>query len=177
MIIGLNGNNNSDGENSVARLERAEKTSTTKEVGWPLFPQAITPDTPVPILTEISKSPRLLRFKEELIRGAQARQALMILRQQRLNEANARIEHRIREGFGQKIASIDMELYFKTMQEHGQDCWQQPDFMDKFLRDNPECRIHTNFPTRFGNGTGTVPSTRRGSGFPDSQPTRSAPPS
>lgn len=133
---------------AAARLERDAKTSTTREVGWPLIPRAITPDTPEHILTEISHSPKLARFKDELIRGAQARQALMVLRQHRINEANAKIRHSMIDGIGQKVASIDMEIYLQQMHLHGRDCWQQPDFLDKFLRDNPACRIRCELPSR-----------------------------
>jgi hypothetical protein len=141
----------SDGDNR-ARLERAYEASTTKQFGWPLTPEAITPDTPAHIIIEISKSPQLSRFKEELIRGAQARQALMILRQHRLNQANAHLQQivttRGKLPSWRKIAEIDMEVVEHMRQMDGKDCWEQPDYISKFLRDNPGCRIKYPAPAR-----------------------------
>jgi hypothetical protein len=140
-----NRNTGCSDEDNLARLERAYQTSTTKEFGWPLAPASITPDTPASILTEISKSPNLARFKGELIRGAQARQALMILRQHHINQANAQLQRiflaRRKLPTWRKIAEIDAEVYEHMRQMDGQDCWDQPDYLSKFLRDNPNCRI------------------------------------
>jgi hypothetical protein len=144
MNINLNGDPSGKGD-TVARLERAAKTSTTKEVGWPLFPEAITPDTPASILTEISKSPRLVKFKEELIRGAQARQALLILEQHKINQAENHLASLVppsqRPKSWRKLASISQKVWSQKMKEDGPDCWDQPDYIPKFLRDNPACRI------------------------------------
>jgi hypothetical protein len=142
---------------NLARLEKAEKASTTKQVGWPLVEKAITPDTPGHVITEIARNPALARFKAELIKGAQARQALMIQNQMRLNEANHRIAQSYMAGKNWlKIASIDMGIYLQQMQKDGKDCWQQPDYLSKFLRDNPDCKIRHNFPARLGNRGGCV---------------------
>lgn len=41
-------------------------------------------------------------------------------------------------GIGQKIGGIDPRLYFRWDQEH-KGCWQNPEFVRDFLRDNPQC--------------------------------------
>src|SRR3977135_351880 len=96
------------------------------------FP-VLDPGTTPEIISDISRAPALRQYKEELIRGAQVQQALLCLRQERINQANQRIEHRLVEGLGEKVAEIDRELYFQMQLIHGWDCWSDPDFLEDTL--------------------------------------------
>src|SRR5882724_9410201 len=109
--------------------------------GYPLALRALSPDAPEEIITQLSKSPALAKHKEEFIKGARARQQLMIWRQERLNSVNQLLEHRRSEALGEKIASIDMEVYFQMMELYGPDCWGDPKFIEDFLEKNPGTRI------------------------------------
>ena len=108
--------------------------------------RALSPDAPKEIITQLSKSPALAAHKEEFIKGARARQQLMIWRQERLNSVNQLLEHRRSEALGEKIASIDMDVYFQMMELYGPDCWGDPKFIEDFLEKNPGTRIRIENP-------------------------------
>jgi hypothetical protein len=106
----------------------------------------LMPDTPSEIVAEIGNSRALRRLKRELITGAKFQQEFAILRQERINEANRIIEHRVIEGIGEKVAEIDAELYFQMMNLYGEDCWADPDFLEDTLAKNPGLRIRCRLP-------------------------------
>lgn len=113
----------------------------------PRYP-VLMPDTPSEIVTEIGRSPACRRLKRELITGARFQQEYMILRQQRINEANKILESRVMEGSVRRIAEYDQEFHFQMMLEHGADCWSDPEFLEDTLRKNPGMRIRVHLPTR-----------------------------
>ena len=49
------------------------------------------------------------------------------------------------EGGGQKMAAIDMRTYMRWHQQFP-GCWSDQDFVDRFLRDNPEYRAPGYYP-------------------------------
>ena len=114
----------------------------------PLQYPVLMPDTPSEVIAEIGNSRALRRLKRELITGAKFQQEFAILRQQRINEANRRIEHRVLEGIGEKVAEIDAELYWQMTYLYGEDCWADPDFIEDTLQKNPGLRLHVKRPVR-----------------------------
>jgi hypothetical protein len=114
----------------------------------PLQYPVLMPDTPSEIVAEIGNSRAMRRLKRELIIGAQFQQEFAILRQQRINEANRIIEHRVLEGVGEKVAEIDAELYWQMTYLYGEDCWSDPDFIEDTLAKNPGLRLRTRWVTR-----------------------------
>ena len=112
----------------------------------PLRYPVLMPDTPPDIISELGKSRAMRRLTRELITGARFQQEFMILRQQRVNEANRIIESRVIEGLGARIARIDQEFYFQMMVEHGPECWADKDFLQDTLEKNPGMAIRVNRP-------------------------------
>lgn len=51
--------------------------------------------------------------------------------------------HRSVNGLGQKIATIPGNAYHFWGQKLGYGCWNDKQFIDEFLRDNPECRVNS----------------------------------
>lgn len=82
----------------------------------------------------------LFAIKGELVRGEHARAALALINQQKIAEANARIERGFIEGLGQLHMSIDPDIYWRfELLQPG--CWKDPEFRRSMLRDNPELRV------------------------------------
>src|SRR4029077_7722800 len=120
------------------RVGRAKPNRfNTETMPVPLRYPVLMPDTPSEIVTEIGSSRALRRLKRELITGAKFQQEFAILRQERINEANRQIEHRVLEGIGEKVAEIDAELYWQMTYLYGEDCWADPDFIEDTLAKNP----------------------------------------
>lgn len=58
--------------------------------------------------------------------------------------AAAKIEYQAREGWAEEyVAEIPQEAYFYWAQRLGKDCWSDTQFLQEFLRDNPQCRRKT----------------------------------
>jgi len=51
---------------------------------------------------------------------------------------------------GRKIASIPAESFYYWRNRLGEDCWNDRQFMEEFLRDNPQCAIQYGKKTAVG---------------------------
>lgn len=51
--------------------------------------------------------------------------------------------HRHVDGLGQLSARIPADSYHYWGQRLGYSCWKDDDFVQKFFRDNPECRVNS----------------------------------
>lgn len=111
------------------------------------FPVLLSGTDPT-IIADIRDKPSMRRHKEELIRGAQAQQALIILEQERINAANARIQHRFVEGIGEKIAEFGAGWFWQEVEIRGgiENAWSDPEFINDCLKKHPECRIRYDLP-------------------------------
>jgi hypothetical protein len=78
--------------------------------------------------------------REELRTGWQAQAALVAGRQERIAQANNRLEHAWIEGIGQHVASIDSFAY-ADWERRNPGITGDKDWLHGLLRDNPECRV------------------------------------
>ena len=77
--------------------------------------------------------------RDELIAGLHAEEVMARQTMRAIEEANERIGAAAIEGIGQKMMSMDANLYFWwAIREPG--CWQDKGFRREILRDNPEVR-------------------------------------
>jgi hypothetical protein len=118
----------------------------------------LTEETAPELITDLRQShgSRAKDLLNQLVTKGQVQAALAQLRQHRINQAHAQIETRMVEGLGQKVAEIDLGVFFQMRNQHGHNCWHDPDFIAAFLRDNPACalKLHTTFywnGVNFGN--------------------------
>ncbi len=114
----------------------------------PLRYPVLMPDTPSEVIEQIATVKAHRKLKEEIITGARFQQVNVIWEQQRINEANARIQSNYIQGLGHRIAEFGAGVWFKAIQEHGPDCWDDPEFIEDTLKKHPEIRIRLNLPTR-----------------------------
>lgn len=78
--------------------------------------------------------------RDELVRGQYAEQALALAEQQRIAEANHRLERAFTDGLGECTMAVDLGIY--TYWEHRMPgCWADKDFRKRMARDNPELRV------------------------------------
>jgi hypothetical protein len=59
-------------------------------------------------------------------------------RQRKIAAATAAIEHSWTEGLGEHYMSVDAESFFYWVRRLGKECWNDPQFLAEFRRDNPE---------------------------------------
>ncbi len=83
--------------------------------------------------------------REELCRGWYVQAVQARVRQQRIAEANARLQHAHIEGVGQHVASIDSFAFFDWERRHP-GITRTKDWLRSLLRDNPECRVEATSP-------------------------------
>lgn len=57
-------------------------------------------------------------------------------------------EYKTVNGLGQLTHRIPRDEFIAAMGLYGHNCWQDPDFLKAYLRDNPHCRVTTNRGTR-----------------------------
>jgi hypothetical protein len=67
------------------------------------------------------------------------------------------IKHKSVEGLGQLKCRIPPDAYHFWGQKLGYDCWNDNQFLDEFLRDNPQCRVVSGGTKEIS--VGWVPST------------------
>ena len=79
----------------------------------------------------------LAPLEQDILRGEQAKAALALNAQRRLEEAQSRIEHASVEGLGQLEARVHPEVYFRMVHLHGQGCWGDPGFLKSMRQKNP----------------------------------------
>lgn len=110
--------------------------------------RALTPDVPFSTAREILRSPRFQLFRTAAAHCARLRHAAMLRRQTAIARDNAATTHKAVNGLGEKVASIDAEIYFQMRAKYGEACWDDPEFVSAFLRDNPACRVTTTRGTK-----------------------------
>ncbi len=108
-----------------------------------------TEETGPSLITDLhqARGSRAKDLLNQLVEKAQVQAALARLRQHKINQANRHLETRVVEGIGHKVASIDLGVFVQMRNLHGPACWNDPDFIAAFLRDNPACalKLHTKF--------------------------------
>lgn len=108
-------------------------------------PRALTPDVPEEERMRLAKNEPFRKAAEDLARNQQVQ---MFRRQDAIAKENEQIEHKACNGIGEKVGSIDAEIWLSMMQKYGQHCWDDPEFVAAFLRDNPACRVKTTRGTK-----------------------------
>lgn len=78
---------------------------------------------------------------QDLHTGWAARLTLGRLRQAKLAAANARVERAALEGMGRLRMEVDADVYHYWGQRLGYECWNDPQWLREFERDNPEVRV------------------------------------
>jgi hypothetical protein len=80
---------------------------------------------------------------DEFKTGWQLQQTMAEIRQQRIAQANHRLEAACTvDGIGQHIGSIDMDVYLANAAAMP-GCWNDPAFLKEFLKRNESCRVTT----------------------------------
>lgn len=108
-------------------------------------PRALTPDVPEEERLRLAKNERFRKAAEDLARRQQVE---MFRRQDAIAKENQAIEYKSCDGIGEKVGSIDAEIWLSMMVKYGNQCWSDPEFVAAFLRDNPACRVKTTRGTR-----------------------------
>jgi hypothetical protein len=108
-------------------------------------PRAITPDVPEECRIVLGTD---AAFKEAAATAARKRYVAMHARQQAIAQDLQQNEHKSVNGLGQHYMRIDAETYFQCRGLYGDDCWNDPEFVEAFHRDNPACRVKTTRGTR-----------------------------
>ena len=84
----------------------------------------------------------LAPLRAELIRGEHAAAAFALHGQQRIAEANARLDHAFVDGLGELKMRIHPDIYFRMVALYGPRCWHDPEFRKSVYKKNPEVRVH-----------------------------------
>ena len=103
--------------------------------------RGLTPDAPAEIIADISHSPQLRRYKEELIRGEDVQMNLARARQIQIKRANDRLSHCFMDGVGQRIASIDKHIFHRMCLMHGRHWFRDKACLRDTLQRHPELAI------------------------------------
>jgi hypothetical protein len=82
------------------------------------------------------------QLEEELRKGWQRNRIEAAVEARQLGKLNNQ-RHKSIEGLGQKIATIPGHAFHFWGQKLGYECWNDKEFMDEFLRDNPELRVNS----------------------------------
>lgn len=82
-------------------------------------------------------------FRNQIVEDYKVRAALALAAQQRLAQANSRLDHVHCDGLGEKVASIHVDLFHMLGLKYGYETVRDPDFLKRLLRDNPECRVQS----------------------------------
>ena len=108
-------------------------------------PRLLTPEVPE---EEMRRAMANAYFKEVATEAARKRHAAMHARQAFIAADSNRTNFKSVNGLGQLVGRIDGETFFQMRVKYGDDCWSDPAFMKAFLRDNPACRVTTNYGTK-----------------------------
>ena len=112
-------------------------------------PRALTPDVPVEVRHEIAKAPA--RF-ETFLRAAEKCARLRHVVMQREQRAIAReleaTSFKAVDGLGVPYLRITQEEYLAMRAKYGDECWNDPAFIEAYRRDNEYCRIKVTRGTR-----------------------------
>ena len=82
------------------------------------------------------------QLEKELRTGWQRNQIQAAVEARKFGKENAK-RHKSIEGLGQLVARIPTTAYHFWGQKLGYGCWNDKEFMDEFLRDNPELRVNS----------------------------------
>lgn len=107
----------------------------------------LLPEVPVETRKEIFKSPSKRDLKETLLAQARAQQERVVRSQARLNRVNVDGRNKTMS-FGETVGRISMPVYFQMRAIYGEECWNDPEFIEAFFRDNPGCRVKHNFNSK-----------------------------
>ena len=111
-------------------------------------PRMITPDTPKETLREIARSPVFERLRQVALELAARRRAVMLREQQAIGLDNQRTTFKAADGLGTLHMRVSQEEFFAMRAKYGEDCWNDPDFIEAYRRDNPYCRVQTTRGTK-----------------------------
>lgn len=79
--------------------------------------------------------------KEELLTGWNAKAVMAGLEQQRIAQANERLEQCAVEGIGQHTMTIDADVYW-AWEKTEPGCWADKGWRDDFKKRHPETAVH-----------------------------------
>jgi hypothetical protein len=108
-------------------------------------PRALTPDVPDEIRHDLAKNQA---FRDAATVEARRRYVEMHKRQTAIAHDLMQGEHKSMEGLGQHYMRIDGEAYLQMRALYGDECWNDPEFVEAYYRDNPACRVKTTRGTR-----------------------------
>lgn len=108
-------------------------------------PRALTPDVPEEERKVLAANQS---FRSAATNEARQQQVDMIREQEAVAKANQSVEHKAVNGLGTKVGSVTPRIWLSMMQKFGNDCWDNPDFVNWFLREEPACRVTTSRGTR-----------------------------
>ena len=108
-------------------------------------PRALTPDVPEEHRLTLAGDKE---FRERALIAARKRYVAMHQRQTAIAQDLQSVEHKTVEGLGQHYMRIDAETYFQMRALYGDECWNDPEFVEAHYRDNPACRVKTTRGTR-----------------------------
>lgn len=96
--------------------------------------------------SELMNNDALAPLRADLVRGEQAKAALAIVRQKRIDEANSRIERKHVDGLGELVMTVDADVFFRMRVLHGDECWSDEHFLKSFGDKNPGARLRSKSP-------------------------------
>lgn len=108
----------------------------------------LNPHMPKEQREELGRSSAFAKARAAIAEGARRQQAGMHEEMRAVARANSAIEHKAVNGLGEKVATIPQSVFNQMRAIYGDACWEDPEFMRAFLRDNPACRVKTTRGTR-----------------------------
>lgn len=104
-------------------------------------PRSFNKLTPEHVRKEIACSTHLEWFKQELILREQHERLKMLAEIRQIGRENREIERKAVDGLGLPYCRIPLSVIEQGKKLCGDDCWQDPKFMEDFLEQYPECRL------------------------------------
>jgi hypothetical protein len=86
--------------------------------------------------------------REKVTELAREQQASLKADLRRVGQENNQGEFKANDGLGTLHARIPLGVFHQMKQEHGWNCWDDPAFMEDFLKHHPECLVRTTRGTR-----------------------------
>jgi hypothetical protein len=109
----------------------------------------LTPDTTPEERKELAESQTWKGAqREKFEKFARAQQAWIHRIVGKVAQENRATEHKAVDGLGEKVGSIPYPVYMQMRALYGDNCWDDPEFMEAFFRDNPQLRVATRRGTR-----------------------------
>ena len=107
----------------------------------------LLPEVPVEVRKDIFRSPSKRDLKEKLLAQARAQQEKVVRAQARVNRVNVDGRNKTMT-FGEHIGRISLPVYFQMRALYGDQCWQDPEFVEAFFRDNPGARVKHSYNSK-----------------------------